>query len=217
MINIGLTTRVEDGRERRDCIDQAWYPLLSGLGCRPVLLPNFPDAPGGAQEMLRELRLVGVILTGGNDLGEFAEGRSVALERDRFESELISAAAATHLPLLGVCRGFQKLAVRYGAMLQRVRGHVAVRHRLDVDSPGPMPLGARDEVNSYHDFGLSSEGFPSCLKVVGVSADGLIEAAVHESLPQWGIMWHPERAPNDPRDLEILKKLFVPDGTGRPS
>ena len=207
MTRIGLTQRVEFSRERRDCLDQAWYRLLARYGLWPVPLPNFQELPVSADRLVEELGLAGVILTGGNDLEEIEGATNVATERDRFEALLIDACERQEVPVLGVCRGLQKLVVHHGGRLTAVAEHAGTVHALVVSENGELPLASRDEVNSYHDFGVDPDGVGDSLRVVATAPDGTVEAVAHRRLPQWGVMWHPERR-DDPRDDDIFRSLF---------
>ena len=66
-------------------------------------------------------------------------------------------------------------------------------------------------MNSYHDFGVRPEDLGADLRVAATSPDGWVEAVAHPRCPQWGIMWHPERAPADARDAALLRALFEGD------
>lgn len=220
MKNVGLTLRVDAGRERRDGLDQAWYGVLLREGLRPVLLPNAPDPPGGVAGWLEALGVEAVILTGGNDLAAAPGGSKHAPERDALESELIDACRDADVPLLGVCRGLQHLVVHYGGRLSAVSDHVAKPHALVVEPGSLMPLTDRDAVNSFHDFGVRREDVGSELRVVATAPDGSVEAVAHTRHRQWGVMWHPERDPVDPRDGELIRALLgghrrIDDDPGR--
>lgn len=208
MRKVAITLRVDEARERRDGLDQAWYAVLEQLGLTPVLIPNHlalaQDMPG----YLEGLSVSGAILTGGNDLTGTPGAKTAAEERDRVEASLIDACVSLGLPVLGVCRGFQKLALHHGACPSPVEGHVATPHALRVIAESSMPLRNRPEVNSFHDFGLRPADMGPTMQAIAESPDGLVEAAVHRELPHWGIMWHPERPPNDPADLEIIGALL---------
>ena len=208
MKTIALTMRVDGARERRDALDQNWYAVLAGLGYRIVLIPNYPEVAGGAQAFLTDLGIDGVILTGGNDLEGTPGAKNVAKERDALEGALIEACAARDLPLLGVCRGMQRLVAYYGGELAPVEGHVATMHAIQPTGEGSLPLSDVREVNSYHDFGVPKSGLPDSL-IVSATTDGeWVEAVSHESLRQWGILWHPERDPMDARDARLIGALF---------
>ena len=130
-------------------------------------------------------------ISGGNDIGEFPD-------RDIVEDWLLDHAEKNKLPALGICRGMQMMAVRYGAKLDLVDGHVGTHHYLTGVIKG--------RVNSYHNQGFrTSPKFRS----LAWSEDGNIEAIGHEFLPWEGWMWHPERELIfSPRDIERLKALF---------
>jgi len=209
MLRIGLTQRVEivaDRDERRDCLDQAWTALLVSNGLLPIPLPNTVE---NVDMLVRELALDGVILTGGNDLAHLPGGRSTAPERDAFERKLLTYCSQQEMPVLGVCRGMQVMVDYYGGPLVTVSDHVATRHPIMVQSSRIASLGDREDVNSFHDFGIDEEMIRSPLCVVATAPDGCVEAVAHATLPQWGIMWHPERLPCDARDGHLIRTLFA--------
>jgi putative glutamine amidotransferase len=208
MKRIGLTQRVDaypDRGERRDALDQAWIALLQELGYLPVLLPNLFD---DARSYLDTLSVEGVILTGGNDLPEAPGSAADAPERDQFEHSLLDVCAATGRPVLGVCRGLQLAIVHHGGDLVAFEGHVATRHRLLVRPDVHEPLRAREVVNSFHRFGVSSDNLDEQWHVLGTADDGTVEAIRHRDHPLWGIMWHPERDPADAGDRELIHYVF---------
>lgn len=209
MLRLGLTQRVaivETTRERRDCLDQAWTHRLSAHDYLPVPLPNrIADVPG----MLKALELDGLILTGGNDLNLLPEASNPAPERDRLEHRLITIAAEMHLPILGVCRGLQVLVTHYGGRVTPVSAHVGDPHGIDVRPVGRALLGERKRVNSFHAYGIHLHDVGSDLEILATASDGSVEAVAHKRVPQWGIMWHPERAPHDPRDMQLLNAIFT--------
>ena len=193
MKRIGLTQRVDiapDHGERRDGLDQNWAGLLLALGYCPIPLANkVPDIDG----YLAALALDGVILTGGNDLVEVESDSEVAPERDRFEHRLLDLFSDERLPVLGVCRGLQIMNIHYGGSLKRADGHVSKNHHAVLDQG--FFSGCPDSmlVNSFHNFAIDQLGHNGQLRAVAWAEDGTIEAAAHESLPQFGVMWHPER------------------------
>lgn len=214
MIMIGVTQRVEetpsDG-ERRDCLDQAWTSLLLTNGFLPVPLPNRIAIREGVEALIESLGLGGVILSGGNDLATLPGARNTAPERDTFETLLLDVCGERRLPVLGVCRGLQKLVSDAGGVPVPVKGHAGTAHRIRCTRPSAMPLGDQGDerqVNSYHDFGLEVDSLGEQLEPVALADDGSVEAVVHTDLPFWGIMWHPERGLRDERDAAILRAHF---------
>lgn len=188
---IAVTQRVEyieDIGEQRDALSQEWAELAEICSFVPLILPNRLSV---TKEILEKIPPDGILLTGGNDIGDTPE-------RDETERFLISYAMKTRIPLLGVCRGMQMLLDYFGTPLRRVEHHVRVEHSL---SNG-------DVVNSFHGWGAAKCKEP--LVPETWSGDGILEAVRHQNCP-WirGIMWHPERYhPSRERDVQFIKEVF---------
>jgi len=207
-LRLGLTQRVAvdpNTGERRDCLDQRWAELLGAYGYLAVPLPNLAAGP---PMLAQELGLGGIVLTGGNDLASVPNGADPAPERDALESELLRYAVANALPVLGVCRGMQMMAHFFGAPVVAVQDHVLPEHSISLQPGTPMPLARVERVNSFHRFGIASDRLGGELVAGALAGDGTVEAMTHRHLPQWGIMWHPERGTPSPRDREIFARLF---------
>lgn len=192
---IGITQRVdiiEAIGERRDALSQEWSYFLKECGYLPIFLPNDVEL---ALKLAQELKIDGILLTGGNHL--FAYGGN-AKERDDTELALIEYGIKQGIGILGVCRGMQVLLHYFGQKLVPVENHVAKVHRLQ----------SGKEVNSYHSFGAIKCELP--LLVKEVCEDGVIEQVVHHSIPNiCGIMWHPERySPFRIEDIQLVKGVF---------
>jgi len=207
---IGITTYVElaSWLVWRDLptafVPQAYVEAVTQAGGRAVLLP--PDDLDA--DVLRVLD--GLVLGGGADLGPGLYGQDAAPltvtrpERDSAEMLLTKAALAADLPVLGVCRGMQVLAVAAGGSLHQhlpdVLGHE--KHR-----PAPGVYGEHEArftpgsniaalmgddlaIHCYHHQGVADAG---TLTVTGHTEDGLIEA-VEDPARRFvlGVQWHPE-------------------------
>ena len=199
MKTIALSKRVDivtAYEERRDALDQRWIFLLKQAGLLAVPVPNCPE---WLDSYLEKHSFDGVLLTGGNSLVRYGGN---APERDALEARLLDHALNHDLPVLGVCRGMQVLLDRFGTLLHPVKGHVAAEQEIEIE-------GKRSLVNSYHDWGTSSQvvkGF----NVWARADDGIIKAVRHLQRPLWGIMWHPERcSPFRSEDLLLLRRVFT--------
>ena len=62
--------------------------------------------------------------------------------------------------------------------------------------------GEEAVVNSAHHQAADRLG--QGLAAVQWAADGVVEALEHETLPVWGVQWHPERLPG-----ELGRRLFA--------
>jgi gamma-glutamyl-gamma-aminobutyrate hydrolase PuuD len=206
---IGITQRVEvvaAHNERRDCLDQAWTRLFSRLGLDFVLVPNTLD---DVAKWARRQSLDALVLSGGNDLAHLPDATKTAPERDVCERVLLSWAASIQLPVLGVCRGMQMINCYLGGSLSPVVGHVGHLHPVSSLKDSDLFKGY-DMVNSYHDWGINLAGLAAGLKAIVLAEDNTIEAFRHESLPWFGVMWHPERYNSlaMEQDFVMLSRLF---------
>ena len=181
-----------DRKERRDALDERLGLWLSSSGFLPYPLPNALVATGMLQAWLERIQPSGVILSGGNDIGNESL-------RDESEKALLEHALNHRLPVLGICRGMQMIGTWSGIKLKPVEGHLRTRHALSGTITGT--------VNSFHRFSWAD--CPPQFEVLARSEDGEIEAIRHNDLPWEGWMWHPEReAEIDERDTLRLRTLF---------
>lgn len=194
---VGITQRVVvDPRhgERRDALDQRWWPLLHESGICAVPIPNHPAS---AADFADTAGLSGIIFSGGNDLAYYGGD---APERDATEANLLHWARDGKMPVLGICRGMQVILHSFGVPLHRAAGHVTPTHSITVDNK-------KRSVNSYHGF-VARDLSPG-LEAVAWASDGTIEAVRHHGERIAGIMWHPERnAPLDPQDVLFIGDFF---------
>lgn len=112
--------------------------------------------------------------------------------------DLIRAAAAEAIPLLGVCLGHQAIGAAFGGQVVRagrlMHGKTTeVTHRDSGLFAGmPQPL----TVMRYHSLLVTSEGLPDALEITAWSADRTPEEEImalrHRQHPIWGVQFHPE-------------------------
>ncbi|MFB9234357.1 gamma-glutamyl-gamma-aminobutyrate hydrolase family protein [Plantactinospora siamensis] len=221
---IGITTYVTAASFRvwtglpAAVLPYGYVAMVTAAGGRAVLLP--PDDADA--DVLASLD--GLVLAGGEDIDPTRYGEppgphtgeppgphtgepaapSTGAERDAGELVLLAGALAADLPVLGVCRGMQLLAVARGGRLHqhlpdllgqhRHRPAPAVYGRHGIRfAPGSLAAGVMagsDAVNSYHHQGVAD---PGDLRVTGWADDGLIEA-VEDPGRRFllGVQWHPE-------------------------
>jgi len=102
---------------------------------------------------------------------------------------------ASKKSMLGVCLGHQAIAEVFGAQLLNLKEVFhGVAMPIQVVRPHRLFKGLPDtlEVGRYHSWIVSSDGFPSCLEVTAVDADGSIMALRHRDYDVHGIQFHPE-------------------------
>ena len=107
---------------------------------------------------------------------------------------VVSAAADTELPVLGVCLGHQAIGVAFGAVVDRapelLHGKTSdVLHGGDGVLTGlPTPFTA----TRYHSLTVREDTLPDELEVTARTASGGVMAVRHRSLPIEGVQFHPE-------------------------
>ena len=191
--------------ETRDALDQGWPALIESFGAIVVPVPN---TLADVQSWLETINPSLIILSGGNDLAYLGTSDG-SHARDSTENGLLSYATKNQTPLLGVCRGMQFLAHASGGALTAVTDHAGTSHEVvSVDGENPLGWSGERIVNSFHDWGIMRDGLPSTWSVLAVAPDGVIEAIVHKTLPQIGVMWHPERGERDSRDTILIESLL---------
>jgi anthranilate synthase/phosphoribosyltransferase len=108
--------------------------------------------------------------------------------------DVIRAAAAAGVPVLGVCLGHQCIAEVYGGTVCRspkaVHGKTdEVTHvGRDLFAGIPSPFTA----TRYHSLCVDSTSVPDVLEVQATTPDGVIMGLRHRELPIFGVQFHPE-------------------------
>jgi putative glutamine amidotransferase len=188
--------KIESYGEIRDAIDENLFRWLGKADILPLPVPNTLVEENKLEAWFKRMNPDLIVLSGGNNIGEYTQ-------RDKTESFLIEKSIEQIIPLLGICRGMQMLAVWAGEELVPVQGHVKTRHHLTSKLEG---YSIPKSVNSYHDFGVVE--CPKNFDVVARSDDEILEAIKHKNLPIEAWMWHPEREEEfSEKDLVNLRKL----------
>lgn len=201
-----------------------WYlELIREAGADVVLLPPENDAASVIE------RVDGLVLVGGADIDARrygAEPDATAddprVARDASELELYRAARAKGIPVLGICRGLQIMAVAHGGSLIQnlpdVPGTLVHRERPGqfVDHTATFVPGSHLArvygtepvvVNSSHHQAVDS---PGDLTVTGWADDGTIEGCEDASATFCvGVQWHPENPARRIDDLPLVQAFVA--------
>jgi putative glutamine amidotransferase len=224
---IGLTSYLEPAKWGAWDLPAALIPWnyvtkLQAAGASVVLLP--PDANN--HEAIS--RLDGLVMAGGADIEPARYGAAhqegtdkPRVERDASELGLYRAAREANIPVFGICRGLQIMAVAHGGSLHQHLPDV-VGNTLHRDAPGTFNdhgatftpgsliadlVGATEvTVNSSHHQAVDS---PGDLTITGYAEDGTIEVCEDQSAEfVLGVQWHPEFS-DDEQVSENLFRAFV--------
>jgi putative glutamine amidotransferase len=227
---IGMTAYAQQVRYGGNDLIAGMLPMtyvkaVHASGGRAVLItPDEPDI-----DVIESLD--GIVFSGGGDVDPAHWGAEphpetdVDRARDASEIMLMKAALDADLPILGVCRGMQVMAVAAGGTLHQhlpdIIGHD--RHRA---APGTDPLaaaaaafgrhdvvvrpgsgayallGAHLTVNSFHHQAVDD---PGTFTAVGWCPDDRVLEIIEDPSRAFalGVQWHPERT----ADLRVFGAL----------
>jgi putative glutamine amidotransferase len=196
---------------------------VQGAGGTAVVIPPLPRGADETDVATVLSRLDGLILAGGSDVEPVHYGQQPHAvlqpprpDRDESELKLVRASARADLPVLGICRGMQVMAVGAGGSLEQ---HLPDRVGHFGHSPAPgtygehpvelQPgtrvhdiLGDQVTVATYHHQGVVEHpGY----RAAGWSVDDHVLESFEDPDARFriGVQWHPEVG-SDPRLFEAL-------------
>lgn len=163
----------------------------------------------------------GFLIPGGDDIDPkwYNESNDEGLSKDidplldEVDNIIIQYAVKNKVPTLGICRGVQSLAAFLDGSLHQDIAHDNLRHEFEdhkhmVSTMENTPLSSLFPkeflINSYHHQVVKK--VPSNFVVTHRYQD-VIEGIAHESLPIFGVQWHPERI--ESRESEIIFDYFT--------
>lgn len=212
---IGITSNYAEGLST---LGEGYYKQVVEAGGVPVIIP-----PCGDKNVLVNTLdgIDGLVLSGGGDYNPLWAGeepsprlRGINAERDLPEMLLTRLAYHRNMPVLGICRGIQTIAMSLcGRVEQDIgtggkpsgAGTPPVKHSQEAPRPEATHsvylcdgtvlrqlYGAeRIYVNSFHHQAIADPG--NLFRIAAMASDGVVEAV--ESLchkPVIGVQWHPE-------------------------
>ncbi len=200
-----------------------WYlDLFHAGGAEVVLLP-----PGSRADSLD--RFDGLAMAGGADINPDRYGQSPhdsvdppRVSRDASEFELYKRARELNMPVFGICRGLQVMAISHGGSLiqnlpdepetiiHRERPGEFVNHTAQFISGSKLGeiYGTEIvEVNSSHHQAVRGAGD---LVVTGRAADGTVESCEDPNRDFClGVQWHPEHPDRREADLPLVQSFIA--------
>ena len=217
---IGLSTYRELSqhgvwKEVSDLLPSTYADAVRHAGGAPVLLPVPPPETQAFADLAATVvsRLDGLMVSGGGDVDPARYGADphprtggVLPERDAWELALLDAAAERGMPVLGICRGMQVMAVHGGGSLQQhvpdEVGHTDHSPGGDVYGstavstvPGTLLerlVGPTVEADCHHHQAVAEHpGFAAAAS----APDGTLEAMEAPGTRFClAVQWHPEEA-----------------------
>lgn len=199
-------------------LGEGYYKKVVEAGGTPFIIPP----TNNEEELLSILdHIDGLLLSGGADINPLFCGEepspklgSINAERDSFELLLTRLAYHRQMPILGICRGIQTLAIALGGKIAQDLSEPdtkeaesqLLKHSQEADRSVPTHTVTINKdsnlyssiyeteqiaVNSFHHQAVNDPG--QHLWVVAQAKDGIVEAVEsNEGKPVIGVQWHPE-------------------------
>lgn len=191
----------------------------------PIITPYDADR----KQLFKHLD--GLILSGGGDIDPFYWGEEpqeglgeVSPIRDRWELEACKYALKIGMPLLGICRGAQVLAIATGGRVCQDIKTIDKNSLLHMQTaPKQYPSHSVDilkdsilegifqkssiRVNSFHHQSIREVG--KGIQICAKARDGLIEAIEQRSPFVLGVQWHPELMAEGEKSHQKIFSVFV--------
>ncbi len=122
--------------------------------------------------------------------------------------EMIEAFAGK-IPILGVCLGHQSIGQYFGGDVVRAdrlmhgKTSPVFHQNTDLFEGLPNPL----ECTRYHSLIVDRATLPECLKITAETKEGEIMGFAHETMPIWGVQFHPESIATE-KGISLLKNFL---------
>lgn len=205
---IGITANYTDGDAS---LRDRYYTQIADAGGVPVIIPPLADK----DIIINTLdNIDALLLTGGADHNPLWSGQqpqpalhNINQARDLPELLATRLACNRQMPILGICRGMQTIAIALGGEVCQDIPHTPklIKHSQEADRTEPThsvdiePDSAlhgifgtdRIFVNSFHHQAVTSPG--KGMRITATAPDGTAEAmesTCHK--PVIGVQWHPE-------------------------
>lgn len=222
--------RVEGWVYPAAAVPTAYLEAVVRAGGEPAILFPRPVDDTTADAVLAGC--AGLLLLGGGDVdpahyGEEPHPRTygVSAVRDEFELALLAAARRSRIPVFGICRGAQLLAVASGTTLDQhisdrpdleAHGRPGVEDGAEVHDVEVLPdthlaeiLGAGTvRASCHHHQAIAS--IPDGLRLSAIAPDGIVEG-IETTDDHWclAVQWHPEDTAGTDRTQQALFDAFV--------
>lgn len=209
---IGITANYRDGNA---ALAEAYYQSVIAAGGTPVIIPPYSDR-GALMETLEHVDAI--MLSGGADIDPRYMGEepdytllhTINPKRDEQEILLTLLAENRSMPILGICRGIQTLAVALGGKVHQdlyagiggellthdqepVERHTAT-HNVTISCNTMLAeIFGRETlpVNTFHHQAVKE--VPSGFIINATATDGVIEGMeAADGRKIIGVQWHPE-------------------------
>jgi len=219
-------TEYKEPRQEHQYLYHSYVKAIWAAGGNPVLIPVGIEPHAGV-EALR--RIDGLLLPGDVDIDPDVykhppcpNQTRIDQFKDETELAIVQEALKRMMPIFGICRGIQVIAVvNKKSPIQDIGTEIpwALKHNnQDGDLNALHEVNLREgsvlrsifgtekiSVNSWHHQAVGE--IPAGWKISAETSDGVVEAIEHSSDPLiFAVQWHPEAMlDSDPSQLKLFK------------
>lgn len=206
-------------------VNYTYVRALEAAGALPIIIPNLNNIED-SEDIINKLD--GILFTGGEDISPLLyneeplkETQNITYGRDKMEMELLKAAYAKKIPILGICRGLQMINTFLGGTLYQdivsqvedANGHLSTLdltqgyHSVDLIKDSKFFDIIQEKsiaVNSQHHQSIKDLGRD--LKINCRAKDGVIEGVetTQEDRFLLALQFHAEVMIGDEKFLKIF-------------
>lgn len=217
----------------RTYVSRKYYHALQESGAFVILLPApLPGNKRAADAHIKKYLSLcsGLLLAGGGDINPRFQNEDPSPFlgatnpfRDEFELELTKQAYKASMPIFGICRGCQLLAMALGGKIYQDITQTAkiqhtqqtprwgLTHKITVKPSSLLAsvIGLEAYTNSFHHQAVKA--LPKGFIASAQTSDGIIEAIEDTNKGRFalGVQWHPEETFYTDESSKALFKAFV--------
>ncbi len=179
-------------------LSKDWFDYSAKIGINLI-----PYNYRFSSKYLINLKIEGVIFSGGNDLYHLNKKKENFF-RDKEEKKLFKYFSIKNMPILGICRGFQFIAHKFDGSIVKSKNHIKKKQKIYLLKNNFL----KDKslyVNSYHKFSVNF--LPKNFEIIARHKDKSIEIARYKKI--YCLMFHPERKNYSQKKIDqLLKKIL---------
>ncbi len=146
-------------------------------------------------EQVEEMEPAGIVVGGGPYLQESGNSADII------------AHLAGKVPILGICLGHQLIAQVFGGTVREAEVGEYAEELIVVDEEDEILKGLAPSFTAWVSHRDEVAELPPKFRRLAHSASCEIEAMAHESLPVYGVQFHPEVA-HTPRGAEVFRNFI---------
>lgn len=123
----------------------------------------------------------------------------------------VAKTLGAEIPILGVCLGHQAICAAFGGVVTYAKQLMHGKQsevKFDLSCPLFQGCSETAPVARYHSLAADEAALPPCLRVTARTTDGEVMGVQHETLPIYGVQFHPESIMT-PEGKQMLRNFII--------